>query len=255
MKKIGQITLVAVALCLFGLVYFAPKTNAYSAAEYVATSKLSVGTVATLSPGDAVAAASTSSQSYVGVVVSSTSTGATVATEGRVMTYVSDEDGSIRKGERIGVSALAGVATVWQSGRQLIGIAGATPSDWKTTHTSSGKAVHIARIPVDLLPANSNPGAVASNGLENTMQQLANRLTGKTVAFWRIIAAFIIGIGGLLVAFGLMFSSTRGSFLSMGRNPLASPTIIRSMWHVIGISVVVLLLAIVIAYLVMWVGA
>jgi len=67
---------------------------------------------------------------------------------------------------------------------------------------------------------------------------------------WRIITALLIGLGGLILAFGLLFISSRESFFSMGRNPMASKIIMRGLWKMVALSVGILCITLTASYLI-----
>lgn len=87
------------------------------------------------------------------------------------------------------------------------------------------------------------------------IKQAADSIAGTSVSLWQVISSLIVGLGSLILAFGLLFSTGRESFLSLGRNPMASTVILRGMWRIVAVSVVIMLLGITISYLILKLGS
>ena len=68
------------------------------------------------------------------------------------------------------------------------------------------------------------------------------------------MTALLIGLGGLILAFGLLFISSRESFFSMGRNPMASKIIMGGLWKMVFLAVGIMLITLTAAYLIVRVG-
>lgn len=246
----------AVLLATATLLFSGAVAQSYTAAEYSTDETLPIGTVVALGDKGRVVRASTASKNYVGVVTGQAGSVVDVADSGLVPVLVSDDGNVIQSGDRLGVSDIAGVATKWQPGRAIIGIAKGPFLNWEKveSRTSTGdmRTVRIASIETQLL---SNDGsATQANSYMTTVQVIAEGIAGRPVDMWRAMAALFIGLGGLILSFGLLFISSRESFFSIGRNPIASKVIIRSLWKMVAIALAVMGLSLGVAYMIVRVG-
>lgn len=238
------------------LLFSSAIAQGYTAAEYSTDEALPIGTVVALGDKGRVVRASTASKNYAGVVTGQVGSVVDVADSGLVPVLVSDDGNVIQSGDRLGISDIAGVATKWQPGRAIIGIAKGPFLNWKEvksrTSTGETRTVRIASIETQLL---SNDGAATqANSYMTTVQVIAEGIVGRPVDMWRAMTALFIGLGGLVLSFGLLFISSRESFFSIGRNPIASKVIIRSLWKMVAISLAVMGISLGVAYMIVRVG-
>jgi uncharacterized membrane protein len=84
-------------------------------------------------------------------------------------------------------------------------------------------------------------------GLEGFLTSLA----GREVSFAKIMAGSIIFLMSVVVAGFFASSSIKGSFISIGRNPMASASIYRSLLHVTMVSVIVIVIGTALSYVVL----
>ncbi len=262
-KNIRLVSFVSLSLMI--ILSFSPSiAGAYMATQYSTSADFSVGNLVAFDASGQPVLASLVTSDYSGVVSSKSKGSIDIANSGTVNVLVSDVDGPIKSGSRIGVSAFAGIGTILQSGRTMVGIAlesidGGASNLWQTIKVSNGSTnssstVRIAQVLVQLSQDSGNSQS-SGTGLVNSIQQAANNLVGHSVAIWQVIAALVIGLGSLILAFGLLFSSGRESFLSLGRNPLASDVILHGMWRILAVSVVIMLLGLTITYFILKVGS
>lgn len=237
--------------------------RAYTATEYTTNTNFSVGTLIALDNNGNPVAASLLTPNYIGSVTNKGEGKVDVANNGTVVVFVSDADGPIVLGSRIGLSAIAGVGTLYQAGRPQVGIATTSLSDiaakdWMTVQTESSSGVKgtvkVAQISVRLTQ-DTSASQTGGNGLMDLIKQAADSIAGTSVSLWQVISSLIVGLGSLILAFGLLFSTGRESFLSLGRNPMASTVILRGMWRIVAVSVVIMLLGITISYLILKLGS
>jgi hypothetical protein len=248
-RKFGVVAKALVLSSLFAAV-FVTETFAYTGVEYQTESSWATGTVTSVSDNGTLVPASVSSIDYVGVVAKPSEDGAVeVANSGVVSALVTDKDGEIASGSRVGLSSVAGVASLWSNGT-VIGVAQEAPANWQTATLSSSDTVRVASIKIQLLTDGASTGSSAVNEFFAALEKTASGVAGKPVDTWRIITALLIGLGGLILAFGLLFISSRESFFSMGRNPMASKVIMRGLWKVVALSVGILCVTLTAAYLI-----
>lgn len=248
-RKFGGVTKVVFLSGLFA--FLATFTvAAYTGAEYETTTDWSVGTAVSVDQNGALVPASVNSVDYVGVVAEAPEAGMVqVADSGVVSVLVTDKDGTITSGSRVGLSSVSGVASLWANGT-VLGVVQESPSSWQQATLDSDDSVSIALVKVQLLTDGASGGSSPVNEFFSALEKTASGVAGKPVDTWRIITALLIGLGGLILAFGLLFISSRESFFSMGRNPMASKIIMRGLWKVVALSVGILCVTLTAAYLI-----
>lgn len=254
-----RIACLSFMMALFALPVLPGVAMAYTATEYQSDKSFAAGTLIALNTSGLPVAA-VSGDDYVGVTTKDSDNTLQVAYTGQVSAFVSDSDGEIKNGTRLGLSSIAGVSTAWQADTTRVGVTtegiSSTSPKWQTlsSRTASGetKNVRVARVLVRL---GQGSGTTTTNGGAVAMlQKAASALVGKSVALWQVIAAMVVGMGGLVLAFGLLYSSGRQSFVSLGRNPLASKVILKGMWRIVAASSLIMLGGIGAAFLILKVG-
>lgn len=83
------------------------------------------------------------------------------------------------------------------------------------------------------------------------MQQFSNEVTGKQVPGVRVLIAFFVILAAIVAVAVMLFSSLKASIVSIGRNPLASKNIYKSLLQVFVASAVILGAAVGGAYIIM----
>lgn len=251
--RLGVYPVVGTIAALF-VFMFAPFAAAYTGSEYSTTTTWTQGSVVSVDASGELIAASLAATNYVGVVTQQPDSATVeVADSGVVPVLVTDEAGEIASGTRIGLSSVAGIASTWTGGVAL-GVAQETPTSWQEATLSNESSVRIATVQVQLLTdgaaSDSSPMSVFFAAIDRTAAGIA----GKSVDTWRVVTALLIGLGGLILAFGLLFISSRESFFSMGRNPMASKIIMGGLWKMVFLAVGIMLITLTAAYLIVRVG-
>lgn len=179
-----------------------------------------------------------------------------VATSGETEVFVSDINGEINKGDFVGASWISGVGMRAEkdSQQKLLGIAlqsfsevSSSAVEAKNIKTPNGeKDALIGKIAVRLFDREVGPNMFEDN---TPVEKFANKLAGKEVAFARILAS--IGMFTLSVTISGIFlaNAIKGSFISLGRNPLASGSIFTSLMQVSGVSISLVLVGALVSYL------
>lgn len=251
-------TLVLTGVSLLAALFSMTNLYAYRGSEYTSVSPVSVGSAVALDASGKIELASGGTTTFIGIVAATEKNKVTVADSGIVDAYISDIDGPISKGTYLGLSAYSGVLTAQQSGRQLVGVVQDVPSgsiEWQKAsiaHPAKGAndTIKIAKVSIRLTDTSS--GATnETNIFSESINRIAYAITGHQVALWRIITAFIVGGGSLLLAACLLISTGRGSFISIGRNPLASATIVKGVWRIVFASAAIMLVGTFIAYMIL----
>lgn len=231
--------------------------------SYKSTQTIPLGSLVSLdeTQSDYVVAANNSNgKLLLGVVVDSndsllavnvSSTTVQIATSGTASVLVSDLGGNIRVGDQIGVSPFDGVGMKLAANSHGIGLAQSTFSAdtaGSTTQEVTDKAGTTKKIHVGLARVNVGAGltsasAQGSQAELNSLQKIAKSLVGHQVATWRILLSIIIILVAIAALISLTYASIYGSIISVGRNPLGSHSIYKTLRAVLGMVLITAVLA------------
>ncbi len=255
--------IVGLSAALFSTAAFA----ALISQGYAVTSPIPVGALVSLSPtnaGTAINGDSTNQKNLFGVVVTSSllaisgSSGEVqVATSGLAPVLVSTEGGTIKRGDHLGVSTLAGVAKKATTSSRSIGVAdadfdGSSQAEKRKLDTASGPHdISIGQIPVNINVNTYQPGGLYSNSIVPAwLQSVSNNVAHKEVAPLRSLIALVIIIAAIISVSVLLYGAVRTSILSIGRNPLAKSAVFKGLAQIMGIVIIIMGAAVVLSYLV-----
>lgn len=244
------ISISQIVVVLFGVfIVSSQASHAYTAERYETDQQLVPGSVVTLMNSGEFNLTEANSNHYTGVVARQSGTSIDLVNSGVAHVLVSDIDGDISSGDRIGISQIHGVGSKLVADQYAIGVAleqlSSNSLGWKLI-TFNGITTHIARIPIQL----GDSGQPQNGSAANTLQQFAEKLLKKPVTIWGAIAALVVGLGGALLAFFLVFRASRETFFSLGRNPLASHAILSGFWKIVAFALVIMLTSLLMAYLI-----
>jgi hypothetical protein len=176
-----------------------------------------------------------------------------VATTGSANVFVTNAAGSIKVGDQLTVSSIAGVAEkVGDTSSRVIGTAqadfdGSGSGVTKRTITDAkGKSheVAISQIPVVIAVSTfTSTSGKQPYVIPNWLQNLSNTLAGKDVAPIRIVVAGLILLVALVCITVLLYAAVRNSIISIGRNPLSRNSVLKGLLQVMTISAGILGLA------------
>jgi len=182
-----------------------------------------------------------------------------VALSGEVEVFVSDVNGPIKQGDFIGSSWIRGVGmkALENTDQKLLGVA--LESFDETTNevyeaedieTPDGKKdAKISKIALRIFDRQVGPDTT----LDDTtfLEEFAARVAGKQVVFARILAAAVMFVVSASISAVFLANAIRGSFISLGRNPLASGSIYTNLIQVSAVAIGVILIGTVLAYVVL----
>jgi hypothetical protein len=168
-----------------------------------------------------------------------------VATQGPYSALVSNENGSIKQGDYISVSSMAGIgmkADPTQStvvGRAVTDFEGAGDKVG-TAKTKSGQEVTFGRIKVDVA-IGKNPflKSPEKDKVPDAIQKFANTVAEKPVSSLKIYLALAVLLISAGVAAVTLFSGVRSTIISIGRNPLSKGVILRGLVQVLIVSLII----------------
>jgi hypothetical protein len=168
-----------------------------------------------------------------------------VASSGEFDVLVSDQNGKIKKGGYISISALEGIgmkAAATQTtvvGRATETFAGSGDTIGASVDKSD-KAYNIGRITAQIA-IGSNPQANLANK-SNVPQFLVNAgetVADKPVSSFRIYLSLALFLATIGVAGLMLYGGVRSSLIAIGRNPLSKRTITRGLFQVILMSLLI----------------
>ncbi len=204
-----------------------------------------------------------------GVVVNANDAPATIALDGQVVfvantgkydVLASTQNGAIKQGDYISVSALSGIGM--KSGTKEHFVIGRALSDFDGSKDVISKSevkdsagatykINIGRVSLDIGIA-KNPLLKATEvNLPSVLTKAAETLAGKPVNAVRIyIGILVFGISTIIAA-SLLYGGVRSALISIGRNPLSKKSIIRSMLQVIITGLIVFITGVFGVYLIL----
>lgn len=244
------------------------------AQSYGSDTPLDPGMIVQLDPSNAsrVSPATQNNAARIhGVVVSPNSTPVTltqnsasrqvyVATSGNYQVLVSDQNGTIRTGDYISISAVAGVG-MKANGTQMV-VLGKALNDFDGSTNVVGitsvadhghkLALHLGYVAVDIsLSHNPLYQPTKSAQVNSFLQKFGRSIADKEVSLLRIYLSIGILLITALIAGALLYAGVRTGMVALGRNPLARQSIMHSLLQVVLTSLSVLLAGVFAVFLVL----
>lgn len=242
---------------------------------YAADSALQVGTVVQLTGGGTTKVAAATYKNLngmYGVVVdphelsltisnSSLQNEASVATSGTYKALLSTQNGVVKQGDYLTLSAIDGVlmkAGTYEDQAMVFGRAAGSfdgknsslgNATLKDTTGAVNKTVAIGLVPVTIsIQRNPNQKSTKTN-LPPVLQKLGQAIADKPIGPLRMYLS--IGITGLsiIVAITTLYSGVRNSIISIGRNPLSKKSIFRGLLEIVLTAFLILIIGLFAVYL------
>lgn len=162
-----------------------------------------------------------------------------VATGGVYLVLVSTENGVIKTGDYLSMSASDGVAAKVTD--QQTFIIGRSSEDFDGTVGAIGtgnRGAAVGKINVEIIPGR-NPQLRESTAVPLPLRLFVESIAGKPLSAARIYSALLIFLITAAVAFGLLWVGVRSGMIAIGRNPLSKHLIMQNLAQVILASAVV----------------
>lgn len=183
-----------------------------------------------------------------------------VATRGRYEVLVSTENGGVKEGDFITVSALNGVGMKAGAAQPLI-IAKATEGfdgssqvagTAKIKDSSGGEhEVQLGRVLADI-NIGRNPLLKSEDpNLPDFLREAAESVAGKQVDAVRVYVSMSIFFITTIVAGSVLYGGVKSGIISIGRNPLSKKQIIRGMLQVVIAGLIIFILGVFAVYLIL----
>lgn len=181
-----------------------------------------------------------------------------VATSGKYAVLVSTQNGPIKTGDLVSISALDGIGMKADSnqsvvlGKALEGFNG-TNNVIGTTSLATSKGT--TNVSLGLIQVNIG---ISHNPLEQTgsstqvplfLRKLAETIAGKPVSASRIYMSLIVLLVTAIITGSLLYGGVRTSLVAVGRNPLARRSVLRGLFQILLIGMVIFVLGLLAIYL------
>lgn len=182
-----------------------------------------------------------------------------VATGGTHDMLVSTQNGPIKSGDYVTISAVDGIGMLAQPeqktvfGRALANFDGKTnvigTAQLKDTTGKAANKVAFGRIPV-VIDIRRNPDEKSTKAnVPQFLQRLGEAIAEKPVGPLRIYLSILITGVCVVAAIVLLYSGVRNALISIGRNPLSKKSIFRALAEVILTALIVLITGLFAVYL------
>ena len=181
-----------------------------------------------------------------------------VAVTGRYEVLVSDQNGEVKAGDYLTISAYNGVgmkagslepivvgrATEGFDGvNKVVGVAKITDS------SGAERSIRFGRIVTDITVSRNPLLKAEEPDLPGYLKKISEAVAGKPVDSKRVYMGLAIFVITTIVAGVLMYGGIRNGLISIGRNPLSKKSIVRGMIQVILTALTIFLLSIFGVYL------
>ncbi len=189
------------------------------------------------------------------VVISGNAQESQIVLSGTTAVLVSDINGTIKAGDKVTASPIAGVGMRATTDARIVGGAqtdfdtGKAQTQTITDIHGASHEVHVGYIQLQVGLANYQ--APGSNFLPPFVQNIANSVAGRQVSLIRVVFATILLLFSFVSIAILISSSIRSAMISLGRNPLAASNIRKSIYQVGGVTLLVLGATLVACYLIL----
>jgi len=178
-----------------------------------------------------------------------------VATFGQYSVLVNTQNGVIHAGDRLVISSYAGVAMKADTKHQvLIGKALQNFSDGSNAEghvkLSDGSTVAMGRVMTDIgVSRNPTYSGDVAPGVPHVLVEIASAVTDKPLTALRLYGSLVTVVIDFGLAGAIMYSGIRTGMNSIGRNPLAKKSILKSLFTVILTALVVVFVGLIAVYL------
>lgn len=237
--------------------------NSVISQGYEADHPFTPGTLVSYVDGTIVASSTQNSRKLLGIVsgnglIELNSGQVQVATVGIATAYVSTISGELKQGDPIAPSPLQGVGMKAETNGYIVGIAQVDFSSATNVYTTEIKdkngnkvSVQVGLLPVRIQVSDYSMSNDVVSPYPDFIMRIASTVAGKEVPVLRVTLALLTLLVGMVIVGLLIYTSVRFSLVSIGRNPLAAPSVHRGLIGVIILAVAVLAFTILGIYLIL----
>jgi hypothetical protein len=178
-----------------------------------------------------------------------------VQASGEVDAFVSDLNGTPKRGDLLAVSPLRGVLVRADATTEtIVGTALEDFPEVAVSTQSIDKDGTSVSIKLDQLRISLDQKGQELNATPDTaLERLGRSLTGKRVGEIRVIIALIIFLIVLVAEGSIIYGAVSTAITALGRNPMARSSIIKELVRVVFIAMGVLTLGVAAIYAILWV--
>lgn len=173
-----------------------------------------------------------------------------VATSGHFNILVTNQNGAIKVGDYLTISAIAGLSmkadqvqeeVIGKAAGNFSGTAGVLGSvDLKDT-LGQKKTVAVGRLPIDITVSHNPLFHKTSDYVPGFLNKIATGIANKPVSVARIYLGTAVLLMAGIVTGNMLYSGVRNGMLAVGRNPLSKKSIIKSLVQTIIAGLIVFL--------------
>ena len=181
-----------------------------------------------------------------------------VVVSGLTPTLVSDINGAVKAGDKITASPIEGVGMKATTSTEIIGTAesnlGASPTTTRQITDKSGNSssVKIGMVAVQVDVSYYQAAQSKLNDIVPTfLVNVGSSIAGKDISPLRVLIGFCCLLIGFIIAGVMLQAGVRSGIISLGRNPMASGILRRSLIDVLLTSVGLLALTVITFYLIL----
>jgi hypothetical protein len=184
-----------------------------------------------------------------------------VATNGRRNALVTTENGSITAGDLLAVSSLNGTLMKATASNETVFAKALSNFDGKSgvlgtatlkdTSDKAQKNVAIGSIAVTIGVVKNPQIRSTTTNLPSQLQRVGQAVAEKPVSGARLYIGTAIAFLSIVIALVIQYVGIRSSIISIGRNPLASKSVLRALIEVMLTSILVLLIGLFTVYLIL----
>jgi len=183
---------------------------------------------------------------------------AQVVVSGLTPTLVSDINGDIKIGDKITVSPLEGIGMKAMQSVETVGTAESSLSSSQTTTQTvtdkNGKSVQVkvglVSVQVDVAYYQASQSKL-SGFVPSFLVNVGSSIAGKDISPLRVLVGFCSLLLGFVIAGVTLQAGVRAGIISLGRNPLASGILRRSLLDVLATSLGLLAITAMAFYLIL----
>ena len=171
-----------------------------------------------------------------------------VATVGTFDVLASTQQGPIKRGDYIAISAIDGLGmSASQDDQTVVGIAlddfdgssdvVSTPILKRADGTETELAVGF--VSVDITVSRNPNFQIPEPDVPETLQRITQSIAGQQISPFRAYVSVVVFIATSVTAGTILYGGTRSAMISVGRNPLSKKTITSSMIKVVVVGLIV----------------
>ncbi len=181
-----------------------------------------------------------------------------VATTGKFSVLVSNQNGPIKVGDYLAVSAIDGVAmkasivdeqVIGKASSNFTGSANVISSVKLKDQKGKDTAVAIGRVLVDINIIHNPLNQKTVDFVPAFMVNLAQAVASKSVSVARIYLSSVILFVATVVTGVMLYSGVRSGMIAVGRNPLSRKSIIKSLIQTVIAGLIIFIAGILAVYL------